>query len=330
MQKAELNKINTMKKISARKKAKQDLKNSSQNIVVAGQGFENTDSAISKKRRLIPSTKYSHRETSGRLTHHALSVALPITVYTFIAIFHIPWFAFSLILLSKWQIFVVKPRFWWTNIKFSAIDLIFKLSIFLLILLSQFKIDALVTKSTLILSLLQFVLVGLYLYWNIHLRKQTSAKGMRLQALSAQFLALVSIAWLSGFSGPTIPLSVALLGAWIVTYSSAQHALFAYEESAIPQIASLWALFATSLLFLQLIWAQNFLFFSSLLYIPLMPIIITALSVLSAKTHAFIEDKQSSQDTPKVQIEQEKQELNKYSVISVAVTLFLAILIIFR
>lgn len=319
----------TLKRPS-RSKKKSDEASPSQEVVIAGQSFENTETSLSKKRRLVPSTKYSHREMSGRLTHHALSVALPLAIYTLVAIFHLPWVAFSLILLSKWQIFVVKPRFWWANIKFSAVDLIFKLSILSLMLLAQFKINALVTRNTLILTIFQLLLVAIYLFWNIHLRKQTSAIGMRLQALSAQFLALMAIMWASGFSGPTLPLSVALIACWVTSYSAAQHALFAYEESAIPQIASFWALFATSLSFLQLIWAQNFLFLGSLLYIPIMPFIISAFAFLAAKTHSFIEDKQSEQDVPKVQIEREKQELNKQAVIAVSITFFLAILIAIR
>lgn len=319
----------SIKKRRENKKQNKDA-SSPQEVVVAGQGFENTEASLSKKRRLVPSTKYSHREISGRLTHHALSVALPLAIYTLVAIFHLPWVAFGLILLSKWQIFVVKPRFWWANIKFSAVDLIFKLSVLLLMLLAQFKINALVTRNTLILTIFQLLLVVLYLFWNIHLRKQTSAIGMRLQALSAQFLALMAIMWVSGFSGPTLPLSVALIASWVVSYSAAQHALFAYEESAIPQIASFWALFATSLSFLQLIWAQNFLFLGSLLYIPIMPFVISSFAFLAARTHSFIEDKQSEQDVPKVQIEREKQELNKQAVIAISVTLFLAILITIR
>jgi len=313
-------------RIRNRRKAKQEQ---AQDIVVAGQSFENTELST-KRRRLVPTPKYSHREISGRFTHHVLSIALPAAVYSLVAIFYLPWIALALIILSKWQIFVVKPRFWWANLKFSAIDLIFKLSILALLVMAQFKIDALVTKSTLILTLLQLSLVGLYLYWNIHLRKQTSPTKMRLQALLAQLLALIAIAWGAGFSGPNTPISLALIASWIVCYSAAQHCLFAYEESAIPQLASLWALFATSLCFLQLIWAQNFLFFSQLLYIPLMPFVVSAFGFLAARTHAFIEDKQSDQDVPKVQIEREKQELNKQAAIAVGVSTFLALLIILR
>lgn len=297
--------------------------------MVAGQGFENTEIST-KRKRFIPSPKYSHKEISGRLAHHALSFALPVSIYSFVAIFYLPWVALLLIILSKWQIFIVKPRFWWANLKFSAVDLIFKLSILGLLVMAQFKIDALVTKNTLILTILQLSLVGLYLYWNISLRKQSSPTGMRTQALVAQLLALITISWGAGFSGLTTPLSLAIISAWIVSYSAAQHCLFAYEESAIPQLASLWALFATSLSFMQFIWAQNFLFFSQLLYIPLMPFIVSGFGFVAARTHAFIEDKQSEQDVPKVKLEKEKQELDKLAVAAVGLSAFLALLIILR
>lgn len=321
-----------MKKIPRPKIKKLSKKNKTQenNLVVAGQTFQENSEVSTKRKKFIPSPRYSHREISGRFTHHALSVALPIAVYTLVAIFYLPWVAFALIILSKWQIFIVKPRFWWANLKFSAIDLIFKLSILAILIMAQFKIDALVTKSTLILTFVQISLIGLYLYWNIHLRKQTSAKYMRLQALLAQGLAVTAIAWISGFSGPNTPISLAIILSWIVCYSAAQHCLFAYEESAIPQLSSLWALFGSSLVFLQLIWAQNFLFFNQLLYLPLMTFVISAFGYFAAKSHAFIEDKQSDQDVPKVQIEREKQELDKQAVIAVGISAFLALLIIIR
>ncbi len=187
--------------------------------------------------------------------------------------------AFALILLSKWQIFVVKPRFWWANLKFSAIDLIFKLSTLLLLILCQFKIDELVNKSSLILHLFQACLIISYLFWNLYLRKRTSAIGMLLQALNAQLSGLIAVCWLSGFVISTIPIPLLIVAVWVICYSAAQHALYAYEESAIAQLAGFWALFATLLTFMQLIWAQNFIFFSSLVYVPLMPFVVTGFAI---------------------------------------------------
>jgi hypothetical protein len=282
------------------------------------------------KRRFLPSTKYSHRELTGKATHHILSVALPISIYILVAVFHLPWIALSLIFLSKWQIFVVKPRFWWANIKFSAVDLIFKLSVLSLVYLSQLKIDLLINKSPLVLNIFQVLIIGLYLFWNVHLRKQTSNSGMRLQALLAQLLSLTAIVWVGGFAGPTFPLSAALFASWIVSYAAAQHTLYAYEESAIPQLASFWALFASSLTFLQLIWAQNFILFSGLLYLPLMPLMTSGFALMAAFAHEFVEEKQSAEDFSRAQIEKERQKIAKQISGSVGISAALALLIIFR
>jgi hypothetical protein len=320
-----------MKKIPKLSRKKPSENESSKDLAVVSNKDNASSFELEKpKRRLVPSAKYSHRELTGKITHHILSVALPIAIYILVAVFHLPWIALSLVILSKWQIFVVKPRFWWANIKFSAVDLIFKLSVLALVYLAQLKIDPLINRSPLVLEIFQLAVISLYLFWNIHLRKQTSPKGMRLQALLAQGLSLTAICWVGGFAGPTLPLSLTIIASWIVSYAAAQHILYAYEESAIPQLASFWALFSSSLIFLQLIWAQNFIFFSGLLYLPLMPAAVSGFALLAALAHEFIEEKQSAEDFSRAQIEKERQKLIKQVSISVGISAVLALLIMFR
>jgi len=267
---------------------------------------------------------------AGKFTHNLLSVALPITVYILVSVFHLSWLALALILLSKWQIFVVKPRFWWANLKFSAIDLIFKLSILLLLVQSQAKIDSLINKSSLALHLLEALLVALYLFWNTYLRKLSTNTGMLIQSLAAQLLGFISIAWLAGFSINTLPIPIIIILTWTITYAAAQHTMYAYEETAIPQLASFWALFATSLSFLQYIWGQNFLFFSGLIYLPLIPFVVSAFGYLAASTHSFIEDTQNDEDISKAKLSQKKELLGRQATIACIISIFLAVLIAAR
>ena len=277
----------------------------------------------------LPNLKYSHKETAGRYTHQLLSLTLPISVYLLVSKFGLPILALIAILFSKWQVFLVKPRFWWANIKFCAVDLIFKLSILSLTIFSQIKIEALINKSSVSLHIMQLSLMLLYLFWNLYLRTKTDPLKMLFQSLLSQFLGLTSLAWLSGFISPVIPIPLAILGAWLISYATSQHTLYAYEESAIPQLSSFWALISTTLFFLQIIWAQNFTFFSGLIYIPLLPIVTVGLGFLSAKVHSLIEDQQSSsKDVSKAQIERTKSALTQQGVVAVAVSLLLAILII--
>ncbi len=319
------------KPLSPRKRLKirKESKTQAKNTALVNKDFNfGTDFELEKNKRLkLPSTKYSHREIAGKITHHFLSFALPIAVYILVAVFHIWWLALVLILLSKWQIFVVKPRFWWANIKYSAVDLIFKLSILSLMIQSQVKIDQLINKNALALHILQIVLVGVYIVWNIYLRKRSQTKDMLHQALAAQFLGLTSIAWLAGFSTSAVPLPALIALSWVVAYSSAQHAMYAYEEAAIPQLASFWALFATLLSFLQMIWAQNFLFFSGLIYTPMMPLIISLFSYLAWRTHDYIELEQDNEEIPKARQNKRRESIIRQAGFACVISLILAILI---
>ena len=278
----------------------------------------------------LPNLKYSHKETAGRYTHQLLSLTLPISVYLLVSKFGLPWLALVIILFSKWQIFLVKPRFWWANLKFSAVDLVFKLSISSLTIFAQFKIESLVNKSSISLHILQLSLVGLYIFWNLYLRTKTAPLKMLTQSLLSQYFGLTALAWASGFISPVLPVPVVISIAWLISYASAQHALYAYEESAIPQLASFWALTSTLLFFMQIIWAQNFLFFQGLIYLPLLPGVSTGLGILAARSHALIEDQQSSKDISKAQLERSRTALIQQGTIAAVISLILSILIIIK
>jgi len=316
--------ISPRKRLKARKEAK--LEPNTKGALVKKDIHADFELEKTRKFRL-PSTKYSHREIAGKLTHHLLSFALPIAVYALVAIFHLWWLALILILLSKWQIFVVKPRFWWANIKYSAVDLIFKLSILSLVVQTQVKIDQLINKSSLSLNLMQILLILIYLFWNIYLRKRSQIKEMLAQALVAQFFGLVAVAWLAGFSTSAFPMPSLILLFWVITYSSAQHAMYAYEEAAIPQLAGFWALFATSLSFLQIIWAQNFLFFSNLIYLPMMPFVISVFAYLAASTHDYIELEQDNEEVPQTKQKKKRDLITRQAGFACIISLVLAVLI---
>lgn len=91
--------ISPRKRLKARKETKaQRAGSKGSNVLVKKDLYSNFEVEKSKRVKL-PSTKYSHREIAGKFTHHALSIALPVTVYTLVAVFHLWWLALILILL---------------------------------------------------------------------------------------------------------------------------------------------------------------------------------------------------------------------------------------
>jgi hypothetical protein len=151
---------------------------------------------------------------------------------------------------------------------------------------------------------------------------------MRAQSLVAQTIGLIALGWASGFATSTVPLPLILAGTWLIAYSAAQHALYAYEESSIHQLASFWALFATTLSFLQDIWAKNFILFSSLIYLPLMPFVIAGFGYLATQAHALIEQQQDETELPAAVLNKKKAELTRQASATFLGCLFLAILIV--
>ena len=70
------------------------------------------------------------RPTAGfaHILHTILLVLLPIAVFILVRLDFVQ-LAFSLVLLSKWRMVAVRPRFWPANIRANSVDIIVGLSI---------------------------------------------------------------------------------------------------------------------------------------------------------------------------------------------------------
>ena len=68
----------------------------------------------------------------GNIAHIFLNIILAVIVWLSIYITKTPWIAILLVFVSKWRTFAVRPRFWLANVKSNLVDLIFSLSIVIL------------------------------------------------------------------------------------------------------------------------------------------------------------------------------------------------------
>ncbi len=72
--------------------------------------------------KIKPSKGFSH------VLHLVLVALLPIMVFVLVRIEFIQ-LAFSVVLLSKWRMLAVRPRFWPANVRANAVDILVGLSI---------------------------------------------------------------------------------------------------------------------------------------------------------------------------------------------------------
>jgi hypothetical protein len=178
------------------------------------------------------------RSKLGELAYVAINALLPIVLLLLVHNFDSIYPALALVLLSKWRILALRPRFWWINIKANAVDLMVGISVVGLLYLSMASLPV------------QIVIMIGYGAWLLWLKPRSSLHAILLQAGTAQFLGITVL-----FSISTIlfePLVV--LGCWIIGYATARHVVTSFEEDSVDFISCLWGLVVAQLGWLLYQW----------------------------------------------------------------------------
>lgn len=142
-----------------------------------------------------------------------------------------------IILLSKWRMFAVRPRFWLANIRTNAVDLIVGLS-------TLAMLDG--TQS----ELTRLVYVSAWILWLILVKPRNDVLWVSLQALVGQVLGLSAL--FSAFDHASLLTVVFLVG--VVCFFSAHHFFYSFEEEYIRLLAYLWAYFGAALAWITSHW----------------------------------------------------------------------------
>lgn len=165
----------------------------------------------------------------SNIFHILLMVLLPILMFVLVRIKLAP-VAGVLILLSKWRMFAVRPRYWPANIRANAVDLIVGLSI-------------LVFMTNTSAASWQLVWSIVYGLWLTVLKPGSSLLSVSLQAAVGQLFGLTAVFMALGAA----PAYVLVIVAWAVCYLSARHFFTAFDETHSSLLAHLWGYFAAAL-----------------------------------------------------------------------------------
>lgn len=171
------------------------------------------------------------RTRVSEVIYVGLNALLPLTLLALVRLFDPPYLAIMLVLLSKWRIFALRPRFWWVNIKANLVDVMVGLSAVGMMYLSG--------SDHLWLQVLITILYGI---WLLALKPKSGAHGVMLQAGVAQFVSLVVL-----FHFYRLPEAVVLIACWLIGYVAARHMVSNYEEPYVELMAGLWGLFTLQL-----------------------------------------------------------------------------------
>lgn len=148
-----------------------------------------------------------------------------------------PIFGILLVLISKWRIFAVRPRYWPANIQSSLIDFIVGISLVLFAYYTGTNFSA-----------LHFILAAIYIAWLLFIKPMTSANGTLVQALFAIFFgsSITSI-----MLAPFNPVFVILVE-FIIGYSASRHILIQNQREKSTFITLI-----CGLVFAEIAWLCN-------------------------------------------------------------------------
>jgi hypothetical protein len=173
--------------------------------------------------RIKPASGFS------RLAHLGLNILLPLLVFVLVRI-NFDQLALAVILLSKWRMFAVRPRFWAANIRANAVDIIVGVSLLLFMVHSG-------SQS------IQFIWAILYGVWLVAIKPASEIFMVSLQAGIGLLCGLMAlfIAWASG------PLYGLVILTGLICYLAARHFFDSFEEPYAKLLAYMWGYFGAGL-----------------------------------------------------------------------------------
>lgn len=170
------------------------------------------------------------------LLHLGFQLLLPFVMLILIrGSFVIP--ALILMLLSKWRMLAVQPRFWPVNIRSNAVDIIVGLSAVVFIMSVETGWMALIWTV-------------LYSVWLIYLKPLNTTFGISLQAGLSQLAGLSALFVYAAEA----PIYVLVFATGLICYFVAHHFFTAFDEAYTRLLSYAWAYFGAAIVWVLAHW----------------------------------------------------------------------------
>lgn len=214
----------------------------------------------------------TRRSTVGEVGHILLNLAYAGVLLLLVLVFNPPWLAYLAVVLSKWRVFAVRPRYWFANLQANLIDAFVAASFVTLLWLAAGNL------------VLQLVLAGLLAVWLIVIKPRTKRNWVLSQSLICQALSLTALFSLAYNSIALVVVAVS----WLIGYVSARHAISAYnEESERTLLSLIWGLVVAELSWLAYHWTIAYTIVGQV-KVPEMVLIVSLLGFLAISAYEVI------------------------------------------
>ncbi|NCU30327.1 hypothetical protein EOM57_00825 [Candidatus Saccharibacteria bacterium] len=201
----------------------------------------------------------ARRSKIGEIGHIVLNLTLVVTVLVLVLVFNSPYLAYLALILSKWRIFAVRPRFWWTNLKSNLLDIMFGISIVTLIWQNSGWFS------------IQLIFSVVFALWVIFLKPLNKHLALIAQAGIMQFVAL----WALFTVAYSLPQIVVVVIAAVIGFVASHHVINLFAEEFEDTLLNLiWAFVVATLGWITWYWTIAY----TPLRVPQISLLVTLLS----------------------------------------------------
>jgi hypothetical protein len=205
--------------------------------------------------------------------HIALNIALAVAVLLIVRTVESPVPAMALVLLSKWRVFAVRPRYWAANIQANFVDVVVSIGAVMLL----YSVVALEYALP-----LQVIIAAAYACWLTVLKPRSSKRAIVAQSATA-LLVGTTVLFVSSYNWP---LEILVVSMAIVGYVTARHVLTQFEEDHLQFLSLLWAFVLAQLAWVLSHWTIAYSLPGVDVRIPQATLIIGAFAFVAYRVYA--------------------------------------------
>lgn len=165
----------------------------------------------------------------SRVVHVGFNLFLPLMVFVLVRIDFVQ-LALIIILLSKWRMLAVRPRFWPANVRANAVDIMVSVSLLLFMANSGSQTW-------------QLIWAVVYGIWLIAIKPASSSAMVSVQAMIGLLCGLMALS----VSWEQVPLYGLVFITGVICYISAHHFFDSFDEPYTRLLSYLWGYFGAAL-----------------------------------------------------------------------------------
>ncbi len=216
------------------------------------------------------------RSLLSEVIYILLNIALATAVLILTVSTGTPWLAITLVLLSKWRILAVRPRYWFAHIEANVVDIIVSVGVVLLIYLAG------QTPGDNSLAI-QIGLSVLYASWLLLLKPRSKRSYVAVQAAVAMVVGSMA---LESFSYEW-PSSLVVLVLWVIGYSCARHVLVSHSDSDARFLSLAWGFVFAEIGWLTYHWTIAYsLPYAGMVQLPQATLLLLGISFLAERVYS--------------------------------------------